>query len=237
MTWSILARDEQGHFGMAIASRFFAVGSLCVYSRRGVGAISTQALMNPLYGPTGLDLLASGQDAASTIGALIAGDDGRAQRQVHILPHSGAAAAYTGAACIDWCGHMSVEGLSVAGNMLAGPDVIQATADTYLSMHGHPMAERLLAAMEAGEAAGGDKRGKQSAALKIHNNEDYLQLDLRVDDHQEPLIELRRLYDVSLERFQPFLSCLPGRQRPSGITERQQIEATIEQFHVNRIKK
>jgi uncharacterized Ntn-hydrolase superfamily protein len=237
MTWSILARDELGHFGMAIASRFFAVGSLCVYSRRGVGAISTQALMNPLYGPAGLDLLTNGQDAARTIRTLIDGDEGREQRQVHILPHTGAAAVHTGSACIDWCGHMSMEGLSIAGNMLAGPEVIQATADAYLSMHGHPMAERLLVAMEAGEAAGGDKRGKQSAALKIHNDEDYLQLDLRVDDHQEPLLELRRLYEVSLERFQPFLSCLPGRGRPSGVTEREQIEATIEQFYTQRIKK
>lgn len=234
MTWSILARDEQGHFGMAIASRFFAVGSLCVHSRRGVGALSTQALMNPLYGPAGLDLLAQGMDAASVIAALIAGDAGREQRQVHILPHTGASAAHTGAACIDWCGHLSRDGLSVAGNMLAGPEVIEACADTYLSMSGRPMAERLLAAMEAAEAAGGDKRGKQSAALKIHDAEDYLQLDLRVDDHLDPLAELRRLYNVSLERFQPFLTCLPGRGRPSGVTERAQIEATIEQFHASR---
>ncbi len=237
MTWSILARDEQGHFGMAIASRFFAVGSLCVHSRRGVGAMSTQALMNPLYGPAGLDLLEQGRDANSTIATLIAGDEGREQRQVHILPHSGASAAHTGSACIDWCGHLSFEGLSVAGNMLAGPEVIQATADTYLSLSGRPMAERLLAAMEAGQAAGGDKRGKQSAALKIHDAEDYLQLDLRVDDHQDPLVELRRLYDVSLERFQPFLTCLPGRGRPSGITERAQIEAAIEQFHAHHAQK
>jgi uncharacterized Ntn-hydrolase superfamily protein len=118
--------------------------------------------------------------------------------------------------------------------MLAGLEVIEACADTYLSMSGRPMAERLLAAMEAGEAAGGDKRGKQSAALKIHDAEDYVQLDLRVDDHQDPLAELRRLYNVSLERFQPFLTCLPGRGRPSGVTERAQIEATIEQFHASR---
>ena len=230
MTWSILARDEQGHFGMAIASRFFAVGSLCVHSRRGVGALSTQALMNPLFGSAGLDLLAQGRDAANTLTMLLAGDAGREQRQVHILPHTGACAAHTGAACIDWCGHTVRKDLSVAGNMLAGPEVIEATADTYLSLSGRPMAERLLAAMEAGEAAGGDKRGKQAAALKIHDGEDYLQLDLRVDDHQNPLAELRRLYEVSLERFQPFLTCLPGRGRPSGVIERAQIEATIEHF-------
>ena len=237
MTWSILARDEQGQFGMAIASRFFAVGSLCVHSRRGVGALSTQALMNPLYGPAGLDLLSQGLNPAGVIATLIAGDEGREQRQVHILPHTGAAAAHTGTECIDWCGHLSREGLSVAGNMLAGPEVLEATADTYLSMQGHPMAERLLAAMEAGEAAGGDKRGKQAAALKIQHHEDYLQLDLRVDDHPDPLAELRRLYEVSLERFQPFLTCLPGRDRPSGITQRAEIEATIETFHAKRAQK
>lgn len=237
MTWSILARDEQGQFGMAIASRFFAVGSLCVHSRRGVGALSTQALMNPLYGPAGLDSLSQGLNPAGVIATLIAGDEGREQRQVHILPHTGAAAAHTGTECIDWCGHLSREGLSVAGNMLAGPEVIEATADTYLSMQGHPMAERLLAAMEAGEAAGGDKRGKQAAALKIQHHEDYLQLDLRVDDHPDPLAELRRLYEVSLERFQPFLTCLPGRGRPSGITQRAEIEATIETFHAKRAQK
>ncbi len=234
MTWSILARDENGVFGAAIASRFFAVGSLCVHTRRGVGAVSTQALMNPLYGPAALDLLAQGLAASEVVGALIAPDDGRAQRQVHVLPLTGPAAASTGASCVDWCGHLAGDGFSVAGNMLAGPDVIEATADAYARAQGMPMAERLLAAMEAGEAAGGDKRGKQSAALRIQGDEDYLSLDLRVDDHVDPLPELRRLYAVSLERFQPFLSCLPGRGRPSGITDRTQIEAAIADFQQRR---
>ena len=234
MTWSILARDANGFFGVAIASRFFAVGSLCVHTRRGVGAVSTQALMNPLYGPAALDLLEQGQDAAAVVAALIAGDDGRAQRQLHVLPFKGPAAASTGASCVDWCGHLAREGLSVAGNMLAGPDVIEATAEVFERTRGMSLAERLLAAMDAGEAAGGDKRGKQSAALRIHTDEDYLALDLRVDDHVDPLTELRRLHTVSLERFQPFLSCLPGRGRPAGITDRAQIEATISAFQARR---
>jgi uncharacterized Ntn-hydrolase superfamily protein len=120
--------------------------------------------------------------------------------------------------------------------MLAGPEVLEATAQAYHASEGKPMAERLLAAMDAGQAAGGDKRGKQAASLKILADEDYLQLDLRVDDHPEPLAELRRLYTVSLERFQPFLSCLPGRGRPSGITDRAQIEAVIAQFHATSFK-
>lgn len=234
MTWSILARDDNGHFGVAIASRFFAVGSLCVHTRRGVGAVSTQALMNPLYGQAALNLLEQGQDPSAVLEALKAGDDGREQRQVHVLPFQGQAAGFTGASCVDWCGHLAREGLSVAGNMLAGPRVIEATADAFERSKGKSLAERLLAAMDAGEAAGGDKRGKQSAALRIHADEDYLALDLRVDDHEDPLTELRRLHAVSLERFQPFLSCLPGRGRPAGITDRAVIDDTIAQFHARR---
>lgn len=231
MTWSILARDEHGHFGVAIASRFFAVGALCVHSKRGVGALSTQALMNPLFGPAGIDALGRGYSAADTLSTLLAADEGRDQRQVHLLPVHGPGAAHTGQACVDWCGHLVLDGLSVAGNMLAGPRVIEASAEAYLAGEGLPMAERLLAALDAGEAAGGDKRGKQSAALRIHRDEDYLSLDLRVDDHAEPFIELRRLYEKSQERFFPFVECLPGRGRPSGTIERPQIEAHIDAFH------
>jgi uncharacterized Ntn-hydrolase superfamily protein len=234
MTWSILARDESGHFGVAIASRFFAVGSLCVHSQRTVGALSTQALMNPLYGPAGIESMARGYGAAAAIAMLVAADEGRDQRQVHLLPANGPGAAHTGSACIDWCGHLVLDGLSVAGNMLAGPRVIEASAEAYLATAGQPMAERLLAALDAGEAAGGDKRGKQSAALRIHRDEDYLSLDLRVDDHPEPFIELRRLYEKSQERFFPFAECLPGRGRTSGTIERSLIEAHIEQFQAQR---
>ncbi|MBI2772339.1 MAG: DUF1028 domain-containing protein [Burkholderiales bacterium] len=234
MTWSILARDEHGNFGVAIASRFFAVGALCVHSRRGVGALSTQALMNPLYGPQGMALLASGCAAADTVNSLVNADDGRAHRQLHVLPASGLPAAWTGPACIDWCGHQQADDFSVAGNMLAGPLVIEATASAFINTKGLPLAERLLAAMQAGEAAGGDKRGKQGAALRVHGDEDYPQLDIRVDDHEEPLAELGRLYRKSLERYQPFMACLPGRHDPVGLTDRAQIEARIQQFQAAR---
>ena len=234
MTWSILARDESGHFGVAIASRFFAVGSLCVHSQRAVGALSTQALMNPLYGPAGIESMARGYGAAAAIAMLVAADEGRDQRQLHLLPANGPGAAHTGSACIDWCGHLVLDGLSVAGNMLAGPRVIEASAQAYQATAGQPMAERLLAALDAGEAEGGDKRGKQSAALRIHRDEDYLSLDLRVDDHPEPFIELRRLYEKSQERFFPFAECLPGRGRTSGTIERSLIESHIEQFQAQR---
>lgn len=234
MTWSILARNEQGHFGVAIASRFLAVGALCIHTRRGVGALSTQALMNPLYGPQGIAQLAAGQSAAQVVAALTGADEGRAHRQLHVFPAHGGPAAHTGSACVEWCGHLLFPDFSVAGNMLAGPAVVEATARAFQEAKGLPLAERLLAAMAAGDAAGGDKRGKQAAALRIHADEDYPQLDLRVDDHEEPLAELARLYDKSLERYQPFVACLPGRHDATGITDRAEIEARIARFQAQR---
>ena len=234
MTWSIVARDAAGHFGVAVASKFFAVGALCAHTRRGVGALSTQALMNPLYGAACLDLLADGLTAQQTVDRVVSADAGREQRQLHVLGASGAGAAHTGANCVDWCGHLTYTDFSVAGNMLAGAQVIAATAQAYQQSAGRPMAERLLAAMAAGDAAGGDKRGKQSAALRIHGDEDYAQLDLRVDDHTEPILELHRLYQVSLERFQAFVSCLAGRHSPAGLTDRAEIDARIARFLAER---
>ena len=236
MTWSLLAREPNGTLGVAIASKFFAVGALCVHTQRGVGAVSTQALMNPLLGPLGLKLMQSGITSQQVMQDLLQTDAGRDQRQVHVLPLQGEAVAHTGKACIDWCGHISGPDFSIAGNMLAGPQVLAETARVFQATQGMPLAERLILAMQAGEDAGGDKRGKQSAALRIHADEDYLQLDLRVDDHEEPLLELRRLYDKSLERFQPFLSCLPSRHNAVGLTDRTLIEAQIERFHQARRK-
>jgi hypothetical protein len=236
MTWSLLAREPNGTLGVAIASKFFAVGALCVHTQRGVGAVSTQALMNPLLGPLGLKLMQSGITSQQVMHDLLQTDAGSDQRQVHVLPLRGEAVAHTGKACIDWCGHISGPDFSIAGNMLAGPQVLAETARVFQATQGMPLAERLILAMQAGEDAGGDKRGKQSAALRIHADEDYLQLDLRVDDHEEPLLELRRLYDKSLERFQPFLSCLPGRHNAVGLIDRTLIEAQIERFHQARRK-
>ncbi|HEY6511803.1 MAG TPA: DUF1028 domain-containing protein [Burkholderiaceae bacterium] len=234
MTWSILARDGRGRFGVAIASRFFAVGALCVHTRRGVGTVATQALMNPLYGPAGLARLAAGCAPADVAAELTSADAGRAQRQLHLLGARGRGAAHTGEACVDWCGHQVFDDFSVAGNMLAGPQVLQATIDAFAAHARQPLAERLLEAMAAGEAAGGDKRGKQSAALRIHGDEDHAELDLRVDDHVEPIAELRRLHAVSLQRFQPFIACLAGRHDPVGELDRARIEARVEAFQAAR---
>ena len=161
------------------------------------------------------------------IGKLVAGDEGRANRQLHLLDSQGKFAAYTGAACIDWCGHELGPGYSVAGNMLAGPAVLRATIDAYQANAQVPFARRLIAAMQAGEAAGGDKRGKQSAALLIHDGEDYPLYDLRVDDHVEPLAELARLEEVARQRWLHFRRFMPNRQQSSGLIDRAQLEGLI----------
>ncbi len=234
MTWSIVARDDSGALGVAIASRFFAVGALCPFVRGGVGALSTQALVNPLYGPRGIEALTRHEAPDAVIRTLTARDSGRDHRQVHIVDAAGRVAAHTGAACIEWCGHLAGHGWSVAGNMLAGPRVVEETAAAYVANASLSFAERLLTALQAGENAGGDKRGKQGAALVICTTEDYPALDLRVDDHADPLAELRRLHAVSLERFQPFVACLPSRSSPAGITDRAEIEAAVARFHAAR---
>ncbi len=227
MTWSIIARDPaSGAFGVAIATRFFAVGSLCPHAQSGVGALSTQALMNPHYGPKGLELLRSGVPAPEVVRRLIAPDEGREQRQLHVIDAAGRVGQHTGKQCVDWCGAVSGEGYSVAGNMLANERVVRETAKAFEGSK-KSFAERLLAALDAGEAAGGDKRGKQSAALLIYSTEEYPELSLRVDDHADPLIELRRLYDKAHERFIPFMRCGPSKARPWGVLDRAAIEQEI----------
>ena len=235
MTWSILARDASGAFGVAIASRFFAVGALCPHARGGVGALATQALVNPLYGPPGLEMLARGASADEVVRTLTGADAGRDHRQLHVIDTRGTTAAHTGSACIDWCGQLAGDGWSIAGNMLAGSRVIDDTAAAYEAARALPLAERLLAALDAGDAAGGDKRGKQAAALLVVTTEDYPSLTLRVDDHPEPFLELRRLYRKSLERFQPFTACLPSKANPTGITDRSVIEREVERFTAQRL--
>jgi uncharacterized Ntn-hydrolase superfamily protein len=237
MTWSLIARDASGAFGVAVASRFFAVGALCPHATSGVGALSTQALVNPLYAPAALDAMARGVDPAQIVRALTAADPGREHRQLHMIDRAGRMAAHTGGACIDWCGHRAGPDFSVAGNMLAGPRVLDDTAAAFDASRALPFALRLIAAMEAGDAAGGDKRGKQAAALLVCTTETYPALDLRVDDHPEPIVELRRLYETSLDRFQPFVACLPSRTNPAGITDRAIIEAAVERFQAARMRR
>ena len=229
MTWSIIARDDMtGQFGIAVATRFFAVGARVPHIAAGLGGIATQALVNPYYGIDGLKLLREGHSPRDIVETLIAADSGHESRQLHILDASGRVAAHTGRDCVDWCGHVEGNGFSIAGNMLAGPRVLDDTAKAYAANPTLPFPQRLIAAMHAGEAAGGDKRGKQSAALLIHRNEEWSDLDLRVDDHTDPLGELERLEAVSRERWVHFRKFLPTRQNPAGVTDRATIDAGIE---------
>ncbi|MEZ2222785.1 DUF1028 domain-containing protein [Rhizobium sp. RCC_161_2] len=236
MTWSIVAREpETGHLAIAVATRFFAVGSLVPHIRGGIGAVATQAFVSPLYGIDGVAMLAAGHAPDETVATLTARDEGREQRQFHLIDAKGNNAAFTGAKCIDWAGHLIDDNVSVAGNMLAGPQVIAETLSTFKKTKGKPLAERLLEAMRAGEDAGGDKRGKQSAALVIHRDQDYAWLNIRVDDSADPLTELERLYAVAHERYLHFAETMATRQNPDGMIDRREIDEKIAALEAARI--
>jgi uncharacterized Ntn-hydrolase superfamily protein len=227
MTWSILARDPvTGALGAAVATRFFAVGALAIHVEGGVAALATQALINPMVAVLGMPRLRAGEAPDTVVAALMEADAGRAHRQVHALDATGRFAAHTGSECIGWCGSVRGIDVSVAGNMLAGAEVVARTRAAFETATG-AMADRLLTALEAGEAAGGDRRGKQSAALKICTRDPYPDLDIRADDHPDPLAELRRLYAVSQQHFALFRPFLPGMDSPCGVFDRAVIEAAI----------
>ena len=229
MTWSIIHRErESGRIGIAVATKFFAVGARVPHVAPRKGAVCTQALVNPLYGPHGLRLIREDVGAADVVRILTTLDDGREHRQLHVLGADGRFAAHTGAECIPWCGHWLGEDFSVAGNMLAGPQVISETARYFRENGAMPLPRRLIGAMKAGEKVGGDMRGKQSAALVIYNDQDYSELDLRVDDHIEPLLELARLEAVSREHWTTFRDFLPTRENPAGIFDRAKIMAAVQ---------
>lgn len=236
MTYSIVARDPAtGHLGVAVASRFFAVGCAVPFIKGRVGAVATQAFVNPTYGPDGLRLMEAGAPPEAIVPILTGRDDGHPNRQFHMIDAAGRNAAFTGANCVYWCGHLLAEGVSVAGNMLEGPAVIGDTLAAYQSAMDKPLAERLLIAMQAGEDAGGDKRGRQSACLVIYRDQDYAWLDIRADDHADPLEELRRLYAVAQERFLHVAETMPTRENPHGLTDRSGIDATIARLEAERI--
>ncbi|MDQ0391340.1 DUF1028 domain-containing protein [Labrys monachus] len=220
MTWSILAHDPAtGEFGAGIATKAFAVGAHCLYGDGRFGVLATQAKTNPLFGGRGLRLLAEDCPADHVLAMLLATDEGRDMRQLHVMDRWGHIAQHTGAACVSWRGSVQGRSVSVAGNMLSGPGVVEACRDAFLATAGQALAERLMAAMEAAEAAGGDSRGRESAALRIWKGEEYSSLDIRVDSHADPLAELRRLYGVSRGRFATFSTGFPTRADPVGSTD------------------
>jgi uncharacterized Ntn-hydrolase superfamily protein len=201
-TFSIVGFDpETDSLGVAIQSKFLAVGALVPYARAGVGAVATQALANVTYGPRALELLAQGRTVSETIELLTEEDQQKAQRQVGIVDARGHAAAFTGEDCHDWAGSLTGDHYAIQGNILAGRQVVEDMASAYEASD-DDLAGRLLAALEAGQAAGGDPRGKQSAALLVvregggyGGGNDRL-VDLRVDDHPDPIRELARIRDL-----------------------------------------
>ncbi len=227
MTYSIVARDPQtGHLGIAVASRFFAVGALVPHVRSNA-AVATQAFINPMWGIEGANRLQAGESARQVLADFVARDPGAPQRQAHMIDAGGTIAAHTGAECVDWAGHCSAPGVSVAGNMLAGPRVIEDSLACFLDCPDRPFDERLLLAMKAGEDAGGDKRGRQSAALRIHRGQDYPWLDLRSDDHPDPLAELSRLLKVAGDRYLLFAEGFGTTDDFAGVTDRSNLDRAL----------
>lgn len=221
MTWSIVALDvPTGSFGVLCASKALAVGAVVPYGAGRAGAIATQAFANPFFGVDGLRMLHEGHAAGDIVSTLSASDGGRDHRQVHVIDRNGDVAAYTGTACIAWSGSISAPHVSVAGNMLAGPQVVEETLKAYVAASALDFDERLIVAMEAGERAGGDSRGRQSCAIRIWNEAPFPSFDLRVDDHPEPLKELRRLWRLAHQGYVPFQTALPSRSKPAGSTDR-----------------
>ena len=202
-TYSIAACDlEAGQWGVATQSKFLAVGSVVPWAEPGVGAIATQAYANPRYGPEGLALLRDGLDAQAVVDRLTAADDGREHRQVGVVDARGGSASFTGSECMDWAGGLTGPGYAAQGNILVGEATVAALAATFVATAGRPLAERLIECLAAAQAAGGDRRGQQSAALLVVERDGgYAKLsdilvDLRVDEHPTPVAELARLYDM-----------------------------------------
>lgn len=223
MTWSIVAKDSKtGRFAVAVTTCAFGVGARVPYGCGGVGAVATQSFVNPFCGVDGLRLLQEGRSAKEALALVTSAqaDPGAANRQVHMIDRDGRTAAFTGKLCVEWCGSKAAENVSVAGNMLAGPRVVSDTLKTYLKAADLDFDDRLITALEAGQAAGGDKRGKQSAAIRVWGTEVFPDIDIRVDDHPEPLAELRRLWRVAHQRYVPFQACGPSRANPGGVLDR-----------------
>jgi uncharacterized Ntn-hydrolase superfamily protein len=207
-TYSIVGCDlEARQWGVAVQSKFLAVGSVVPWAEAEVGAVATQAYANPSYGPNGLTLLREGLSASEVVERLTAADDGRDDRQLGVVDAQGGSASWTGPGCNDWAGGRTGSCYAAQGNILVGEETVAALAETFEQSQDRPLAEKLLEALAAAQAAGGDSRGQQSAALLVvERNGGYAGLsdvlvDVRVDDHDRPIEELRRIYELHQQLF------------------------------------
>jgi uncharacterized Ntn-hydrolase superfamily protein len=213
MTFSIVAHcPRTGQLGVAVSTAVPAVGSMCPYVKPGVGAVSTQSWVNPYLAIEALQRMERGEPGPAALRAVLAGDEGRDVRQLGLVDAQGRAASWSGELCTDWFGHLVDDHFAVQGNMLVGEATVSSMAAAYRDAASRDLAERLLLALEAGQAAGGDKRGRQSASLTVYGEEDYALLDLRVDEHADPVAELRRIHRVALLQLVPFVASMPRRK-------------------------
>lgn len=213
LTFSVVARcTRTGKCGVGAATAANAVGKLAVHAMAKHGAIATQAMVNPYIGYDGLRLLERGYDARAALERLVANDPHPGLRQVGIVDSEGNAAAWTGSENIPWAGHRQGRGFTVQGNRMAGPDVLDAAVATMHATEGRELAERLLLALEAGDAKGGDRKGERSGNIVVYDTEEYPQWDIRVDDHDEPIRELRRLFHLFQRELLPHVEKMPTRE-------------------------
>lgn len=211
-TYSIVARcGRTGELGAAVASAVPAVGAICLRLRPGVGAVSTQSWVNPYLADAALDRMMAGEDAAAALAAVIAADPAAAARQIGVIGASGPGAAWTGGDCTAWAGQREGADFAAQGNMLTGSAVIDAMAAAFAADPAAALEERLMRALEAAQASGGDKRGRQSAAIAVIGAEAYARVDLRVDEHADPIAELRRVLGVATAQLAPFVAGMPRR--------------------------
>jgi uncharacterized Ntn-hydrolase superfamily protein len=216
-TFSIAARCERtGMLGVAVSTAVPGVGGICPFIAPNCGAVSTQSWVNPYLGIDGIALMAGGMSARAALEKLMVDDPGRDVRQVGVVDKTGESAAYTGQNCVAWAGHITGKNFSIQGNMLVGEATIEAMAAAFNRTESLTLPERLVVVLEAGQGAGGDKRGRQSAAVKIYYKEDFPYLDLRVDEHRHPVAELRRVFEVARHQLLPFVDGMPSRKNPLG---------------------
>ena len=216
-TFSIAARcPRSGMLGVGVSTAVPAIGGLCPFVAPHTGAIATQSWVNPYLGIDGLTLLKSGLTAKAVLDKLLADDPGREVRQIGIVDAQGGVAAFTGKDCTSWCGHEVGDGFTVQGNMLVSGETVAAMAQVGRGTEALSLPERLMRVLEAGQKAGGDKRGKQSAYIKVHDTEEYPYLSIGVDDHPSPVAELRRVYEVARAQCLPFVTGLSTRKSSVG---------------------
>lgn len=212
MTFSIAARcPRTGQLGVATSSKALGSGAMVPYCRAGVGAIASQSFVNPYLGIDGLELLSQGLPAERALERVIESDRGRDIRQLGIVDKDGRTAAYTGSKCIPWAGSVDGAGYVCLGNILVGEEVVKAMAEAFDNSKNEDLSERLLQALEAGQAAGGDRRGRQSAGIVVVGEEEYPLVNLRVDDHADPIPELRRVFSVFQAEELPYMDFAPRR--------------------------